>query len=423
MAAQKPMVQDQVPIANSAEAATPQTAEEAAVAPNTQVAATSPTLQMVLVNQTNSPNVFAYITGLAINKNNAPFFLQADGHTPYFPANPPQIGTHLAQNVGLEIGGPGASRTVTIPQLAGGRIWFSVGSPLTFLLNPGPAIVEPSVTNPADPNYNISWSFCEFTYNSSQLFANISYVDFVGLPISLTLESTQGPVQHISGMSSNGLESVAAGLRAQSAKDGAGWSSLIVPSKTNSSVPLRILSPNNGIVLNGALFQNYWSHYVDAVFEKYCREGLSVNTQAQWGLVTASVQSPPFSIPAALGFTGGIRFSKPSAKDIFSCSTGPFAFTSSEQGALTARISAAFNRSTLLLSGVQPDAQPVSSYYQDPTTNHYARLVHAANIDHRGYAFPYDDVGPSGGSDQSGSVSSGNPRSLTVAFGGSNAHA
>ena len=88
-------------------------------------------------------------------------------------------------------------------------------------------------------------------------------------------------------------------------------------------------------------------------------------------------------------------------------------------GNLTARISAAFNRSTLLNSGVHPDSDTVASYYQNATTNHYAKILHSVNPDGRGYAFPYDDVGPAGGADQSGSVSAGNPGVLTVTLGGS----
>ena len=51
-------------------------------------------------------------------------------------------------------------------------------------------------------------------------------------------------------------------------------------------------------------------------------------------------------------------------------------------------------------------------------TNHYARIVHAVNADGRGYAFPFDDVAPTGGGDQSGAVFDGQPGILTVAVGG-----
>ena len=52
---------------------------------------------------------------------------------------------------------------------------------------------------------------------------------------------------------------------------------------------------------------------------------------------------------------------------------------------------------------------------------HYSRLVHAANLDGHGYAFPYDDVAPDGGVGQEGALQSASPASLTVAVGGTNA--
>lgn len=55
-------------------------------------------------------------------------------------------------------------------------------------------------------------------------------------------------------------------------------------------------------------------------------------------------------------------------------------------------------------------------------TKHYARIVHAANLDNTGYAFPYDDVTPDGGAPQEGAVFSYSPASFTVAVGGANAY-
>jgi hypothetical protein len=59
----------------------------------------------------------------------------------------------------------------------------------------------------------------------------------------------------------------------------------------------------------------------------------------------------------------------------------------------------------------------LATYYTAPVTSHYARIVHAAALDGRGYAFPYDDVAPTGGADQSGSVHSASSAQLTVAIG------
>ena len=57
----------------------------------------------------------------------------------------------------------------------------------------------------------------------------------------------------------------------------------------------------------------------------------------------------------------------------------------------------------------------------DAFFQHYARVVHAANLDGRGYAFPYDDVTPDGGIPQEGAVFSYSPARLTVSVGGRHA--
>lgn len=375
--------------------------------------ATSSTLQIALQNTTTSSTVYAYVTGNAIDNGNALMLLQADGHTPYYPSSPSSTGAALGANCAIPLGAPGTTTTITIPHIAGGRLWFSVGGPLTFLLNPGPALVEPSVTNPSDPNIKLTWDFCEFTFNSAQLYANISYVDFVCLPISMKLANSSGAVQSVSGMPAGGLNTVCSNLIAQHNADGAGWNQLVATSSSGAN--LRALSPNNGIVMNSSLFSGYYQPYVNQVWSKYASSPLTVDTQASWGSVNGTVSG------GVLSFPGVGSFAQPSAADIFSCSTGPFANASGEMGALIARISAAFNRSTLLTDTNQPDGENPANYYTNTITNHYARIVHAANLDGRGYAFPYDDVTPNGGVDQSGFVADPNPTLWTVAVGGGTA--
>ncbi|KAK0272964.1 hypothetical protein LTR35_012635 [Friedmanniomyces endolithicus] len=379
-------------------------------------------LQIQLQNRTNSSTVYAYITGLAINNNNALFLLQADAKTPYYPPNPSSTGTKLSVNVSIPLGAPGSSIAATIPQIAGGRIWFSIGAPLVFAVNPGPGLVEPSIFNPQDPNINTNFGFSEFTFNSSQLFVNISYVDFVGPPIALTLTDTSNTTQHVSGMPANGLQTVANALVAQTHKDTRRWSSLIVntSSGSNAGQLLRILSPNSGILLNPTWFQPYWQPYVDQVYTHYTTQPLTVNTQASFGNVSGEVNSQTNS----LNLGAGGMFQKPTAADIFGCNTGPFATgQNSETNTIIPRLAAAFNRSTLLLTNQVPDGEQVSQYYTNTITNHYARIVHAANLDGKGYAFPYDDVVPDGGVPQEGALFSYSPALLTVAVGGNGAYA
>lgn len=346
---------------------------------------------------------------------NADTVAGSDGKTIYYPTSPSSTGTALSANCAIALGAPGSTTTVAIPRTAGGRIWFSRDATLTFLLNPGPALVEPSVTNTSDPSYNVFWDFCEFTFNTSQLYINITYVDFVSLPISLQLENTSGTLTTVEGLPSTGLDTVCAGLTSQTATDGAGWSDLII--KSSSGANLRALSPNSGITMNSSLFSTYYDSYVQAVWGKYSNgANLTIDTQASWGSVNGTVSNNVLDFGSDVG-----SFSAPTSANIFSNSSGPFATTTAEMGAIGARLAAAFNRSTLLIDSVQPDDEVVADYYTNPTTNHYARLMHATYLDGKGYAFPYDDVVPTGGADQSGSLFDSNPQLLTVTVGGPSA--
>ena len=369
---------------------------------------TAATLSVALVNNTSSDTVYAFVTGTAIS-NNALVLLESDGRSLYYPSSPSSTGTPLAVDCAIPLGGPGSTTDITIPQIAGGRVWFSIGSPLTFLLNPGPGLVEPSVSNPSDPNIDLMWDFCEFTYNTSQLYADITYVDFVSIPIAISLTDTSGNVQNVTGIPADGLDTVCSGLIAQNDADGAGWNQLIV---TSGGANLRALSPNNGIVMNSSLFSGYFQPYIDQVWSQYANQSLTIDTQASWGSVTGQVSG------GVLDFPGLVSYAQPAAADIFSCSSGPFANTAGEIGAVSARICAAFNRTTLLIDSDQPDDENPADYYQNSITNHYARIVHAANTDGLGYAFPYDDVAPTGGANESGAVSSGSPQLWTITLGG-----
>lgn len=369
------------------------------------------TLQIVLRNNTSSPTVYAHITGTT---DNGLFLLNADGQTAYHPSSPASGATMqpLGADCAINLGGPGSSRTVTIPLVYGGRIWFCKENPLNFFLNPGPSLVEPSPTNTGDANYDLDWGFCEFTYNTSQLYINVSYVDFVSLPVSFSLENQSGQVRKVAGMPSDGLDRVCQGLEAQGGVDHAGWEKLVI--KSTKGTNLRALSPNAGAVLIPSLFNGYYQSYVDAVWAKYANEDLTINTQFTWGDVKGRTQGDK------IVFNGVGEFAKPSALDIFSCNSGPFGHgpgVSEQMLNIGARISAALNRSTLLTNTVQPEGEKVATYYQNPVTNHYSRICHEVVVAGKGYAFPYDDVGASNSEDQSGFLNDPAPKVLTVAVG------
>jgi hypothetical protein len=384
-----------------------------AVRLNTRLAAaqTADTVSFSIQNNTGSDTVYAFVTGQAINNDGALALLESDGQTVYYPTSPSSTGSALAADCAIPLNATGgAPITITVPQLAGARLWFSIGTPITFLLNPGPALVEPSVTNPSDPNIDIQWDFAEFTYNSTELFANISMVDFTCIPIGLTLTDTSGGVSTVSGLPAGGVDTVCSGLTSQQAADGNPWTDLIV---TNGGQNLRALSPQNGIVLNSSLLSGYYDDYVGQVWDMYESATLTVDTQAPFGIVTGQVSG------GLLTFAGVGSFAQPATTDIFSCATGPFstAGASDEVLAIIPRLAAAFNRSTLLIDSDQPDGENPADYYANATTNQYARIVHATLTGGLGYAFPYDDVTPDNGVNQSGPVSSGSPAQLAVTVG------
>lgn len=388
---------------------------------------TSSTLTVALCNRTTSNTVYAYITGLAtveVNGNSTTVFalIESDGQTVYYPENPPAIGSPLQANCAIPLGQPGETINCTIPQLAGGRIWFSLNQPLTFLLNPsanGAALVEPSVTNPSDPNINIQWGFCEFTFNVGQFYGNISYVDFACLPIALELQNSSGEIQNVTGMPPTGLASIAAGLQAQTSTDGVqGWTNCIVES--NGSV-LRVLSPNSSLTVHPNDFQGYFEPYVSSVWNQYSSTPLSINAGGTTTSGEVNTSSPSSSTYNQLVLTSGTpspeAFTAPSTADIFSCSTGPFATGADPtRNVIIPQLASAFNRSTLLESAAIPS--PLATFYGNAVTNHYARIVHGVNVDGKGYAFPYDDVDPVEGTDQSGEVHDPSPAMVLVTVGG-----
>ncbi|KAG6277546.1 hypothetical protein E4U47_007062 [Claviceps purpurea] len=385
---------------------------------------TKSTLNIVLRNETGAGQLYAHITG---QDDHGVVLLRSDGKTAYRPSSPGTTLQPLSEDCAIAVGSPGSSRTIAIPRIFGARIWFCLNRPLNFFINPGPALVEPSATNPSDTNYDLDWGFCELTWNQYELYANISYVDFVSLPISMQLQTGRGTIKTVPGMPHDGLERVCAKLSAQGHRDGKGWDRLVIKSPSSGRIK-RALSPNAGNVLFNGLFEGYYRGYVDAVWDKYISEDLVVNTQFKWGDVVGRVNpqdetltfssSSSASTSASAGVVGS--FAKPEARDIFSCSTGPFAAgqgVSDERLNVGARLAAALNRSTLLVNGRQPEGETVGSYYRDEVTNHYARICHEVSVQGRGYAFPYDDVGSSGGVDQSGFVNDSDPQVLTISVG------
>ncbi|MEV4685606.1 glycoside hydrolase family 64 protein [Streptomyces kurssanovii] len=371
------------------------------------------TCELALENKSLPGTVNAYVTGHEDGSGDW-VLLRADGSV-HKPADPPTPQTPLPVDCAIPLKGAGEGPVVlTLPRMFGARVYFVRDDKLDFFVNPGPSLVEPAFATPADPNYGRVWSFCEFTFNAQQLFANISYVDLVtALPIGLTL--TGDATHAVAPLPQGALEKIADDLAAQAGRDGQPWDKLVI--RSDAGTVLRVISPQTIMAPYfdrpaEMPFRDVFDGYIDKVWEKYRAEDLRVDLQGGRGVLAGRVSGD------VLTFAGGHTFTKPSSRDVFTCNHGPFANNPADpddKKALLARISAAFNRSTLLTHPDQPNGATSADYYRDPTTNHWSRIVHANSP--IGYAFPYDDVRPDGQPDVSGAAHDGNPKRFTVSVG------
>ncbi|GAA1516147.1 hypothetical protein GCM10009730_22320 [Streptomyces albidochromogenes] len=376
-------------------------------------AAAPATCELALANKSLPGTVHAYVTGH--EQGTGRWVLLRPGGGVYYPQSPAAPQTPLPVDCAIALRPAGAGPVVlTLPQMFGARVYFVRDGKLDFFVNPGPALVEPAFATSTDANYGRTWSFAEFTFNPQQLYANISYVDLVtALPIGLTL--TGDATHTVAPLPAGALQKMADALVAQAARDGRPWDKLVVRA-ANGSV-LRVISPQN---LMAPYFdrpdqmplRDAFTGYIDRVWEKYRTTDLRIDLQGGRGVRVGRVSG------GVLNFTGGHSFTKPTSKDVFTCNHGPFTNNpgdSDDRKALLARLAAGFNRTTLLTHPDQPNGPAPSDYYRDPSTNHWARVVHAHTP--IGYAFPYDDVRPDGRPDVSGAAHDGNPRRFTLTVG------
>ncbi|QKX60290.1 uncharacterized protein TRUGW13939_07433 [Talaromyces rugulosus] len=360
----------------------------------------------------------SYVT--ALDSSNAPVLLQPDG-TWFYPTNPGSGGTPQpidSSTVTIPLNGQGQTTTYSIPgYCSSARVWFAVGELQFFTVGNEDgsfSIVQPSQANPDDPSAGINWGFIEFTYTGDGgLWANISYVDFVGLPLGMTLTDTSGGIQQSLGLSGDAVTSVCNDLKTQAAADGLPWDQLCQEIDGNV---LRVLAPGDFVADDTSSgFSDYFNDYIDEVYSNFTTDNpLTIDTQGAAGKVSCTSDGTTLTCDG-----DEITYAKPSVGDIFGCNTGPFANTGSDtHKADLARLCAAFNRGTFLVPGgnVQPSVG-ADDYYTTAPCNYYSSIVHKYEVDGKGYAFSYDDVNPSD-ENASGVVSSANPKNLGVTVGG-----
>jgi len=346
-------------------------------------------LNLSLVNNLPSDNVNIYVTGL--DAAGVLVLLQPDGTWYYPAATNASVPQPVTADVATPLGPQGSVTNVTLPgYISAGRIWFADGELQFFTVNggAGPALVEPSAVNPADPSASVNWGFVELTWGESEgIYANISYVDFVGLPLGMQLTNSAGITQSAHGVGAGAVTHICEELTAQAQADGQPWDQLCMVG--SNGVPLRVLSPTQYLSINNTAFEQYWADYIEDVWAFYSVHNLTVDTQAAAGLVNCSVPVNSTQIHCEGDNRG---YSKPTPSDIFGCNSGPFGILGGDNGvhyAVVPRLCAAFHRTTALTTpggNLQPGLSS-SWYYQQYPTNQYSKVVHAYEVDGKGMTF------------------------------------
>jgi Beta-1,3-glucanase/Ricin-type beta-trefoil lectin domain len=291
------------------------------------------------------------------------------------------------------INGPASGGTETLnlpPNVAGGRMYISFGAQLPFSLTTS-GLVEPAPWTAGDPSQNILFDWVEFArLSSTGIDINTTMVDMFSVPLSVSVTNTSGSTQTEGQLVSGGRNNIFSQIQSQ----GGNWPNLIYNSPSTGQ-PLRVISPFHGIG-NGVFSSTYLDGYIGGVWSYYSSHPLTVNTGSATYTGTTSGSSWTFkdSSGTVIGSLG-----QPSTSAVFGCN-GPLQPSGQPNEsailAVGAIVCAALNRGTLSTSSFAgSDSQPTSnpgSFYTQSSSNLYAKVMHANEVDGKAYGFPYDDV-------------------------------
>ncbi|KAH8743940.1 hypothetical protein F5883DRAFT_662554, partial [Diaporthe sp. PMI_573] len=277
-----------------------------------------------------------------------------------------------------------------------GRIYFATQE-IQFFIDSSNRLVEPSPVSDSDPNYGVKWGITELTWSSSGLITDLSYVDQVGLPIGLSVQTEDGMELKSPGLQSDAVETICNQL-----KDiDPAWGSMCVYDESGNA--LRALAPQIWLAHNPCSnLRGYYDPYIQKVWDKYSEANLTVDTQIHDDGPMVTCQVDDSELLCAQDDGNNFRYQKPTTMDIFRCSGGPFTTQAQNEQHMRTwpRLCAAFVRSTLLLDDgdVTPGLRS-SSFYAADITHQFARVIHNNLLpDGTGgaYTFPFDDVDVAG---------------------------
>ena len=286
--------------------------------------------------------------------------------------------------------------TIKLPATSSGRVYFSLGKPLSSSpFGSSANIVLPNFIG-TDPNTGIIYDKVEFTYKPKlpMGFVNTTLVDYMSIPFGVTLTGRQKGVQN-AGILTAKRDVVMAQMAALSSQ----YSALVVTGSAYANTKyIRVVSPiapSANYVANGAGLkfdaQKYYGSYIQKIWKLYTKQIWNMDLTAAYGItLTGKVVGTNFVFTDSNSNTYTIRY--PSGFDLLGC-TGVFVPSGSGiqqqiNGIVKRDVAAAMNRAVAQVNGSKCDAvRYVSSPY-----NEYAKVIHANSLNGLNYAFPYDDV-------------------------------
>jgi hypothetical protein len=405
-----------------------------------QFTETTATIALELVNDTGITPVYFYVMGNNAVDRTDPKFYRVTPSGELVPMEMSDLSNGFAD---YNIPFPANGATFTLPLIRAGRIYISVGAKMKVQLNPGsgdiPAYwVAPAPwSNSGDPNYDVLFDWVEFDYSIGPdthlptMGLNKTEVQMFGLPFQMYLTSASGSVELTTGSKPNTRASLISALAANTT-----FGSLI--QGASSQVPLRIISPDNGLYNSehsipnvGTFDQHYLDAYIADVWKMYASQPLTMYTSA-WGAYTGMVNAQNvmvFTPPAGNADQTTISIDMPATSDAIigngaltaPCTASLSATAHAVCYEIASAMSAAFNRSTLLVYPVITRDYANGScktdlFYANSPTNVYSHLIHEDSLPTQNapggaaYGFGYDD-----NCNQSSYISdTSNPSRLTV---------
>lgn len=402
-------------------------------------------------NITSGKALFVYVVGI-VDSSGSQSMLQTDGSWAELDAGGAIAPIQVTLDVDLVVEA-GSTTTFTLPgnYVNSTRLYAFEGVQMSWEMVSAASgittVVQPVVNIPDTVPYDNRWGFIELTSNEDEFFVNLSFVDFVSLPMGIAVTNSSGgyqavpslmqnlpgsPLQNSGGKPSaaNVAEQLCTDLTAQGLKDGNAWGNLCVSS--NASI-LRVLSPQEATqqqipFVNGS----YYAPYIAEVWLHYTQHPLYIGTQQGSLAITTNTTNDnnnngpivscqvDTTLDALICTNTTVAMPRPTTADVWGCNSGAFAINATADDtfkAIAPRVCAAFTRSTLLVEGgdIQP-GPPASTFYKADITNHYARIVHDHEVG-GGYAFAYDDVAVEG-EEQDGAIQVSSAKRLDVYIGG-----